>query len=240
MNVRVPRRHPRLAALLVIAGSVWVATPAAGGPPLICFPYEIGDAKSLPWGGGTHDKSSGYDRKAVVKDTLDLLKTEKDTLVRMETLRRATIYVKDDRALATELLAKFAFMALDAEAADNETWAATALFDAGFLAACYHQHGVDIGWKPGVEDRLQGWAWMSKGLEYDGSDPARQYAAALVLQEKNDGSYKPYLVRALQGTEQGSNLAKSIESNGVFGSKKLEELRESLGVADARRSGTGR
>lgn len=234
------RSVSRLAVLLVITGSVWAAAPAAGGPPLICFPYEIGDAASLPWGSDAFKESPGYDRSRVVGDTLELLKAEKDTLVRMETLRRATIYVKSDRARATELLAKLAWMALDAEAADNDKWAATALFDAGFLAACYRQHEIDVGFKPGVADRIQGWSWIRKSLAFDASDPARQFAAALVVLEKNDGTHKSYLLRAVQGAEPGSRLARTIEGNHALGGKKLEELRASLGVADASRSGSGR
>lgn len=234
------RSVSRLACLLVVAGSAWVAAPAAGGPPLICFPYDIGGGKSLPWGGDAFTASAGYDRSKVVADTLELLKSEPDTLVRMETLRRATIYVKGDRARAGELLARLAWKALDAEAADDRKWAATALFDAGFLAACYRQHEIDVGDKPGFADGIQGWAWVKKALEYDGSDPARQFAAALVRMETNDGAHRPYLVRAVQGADPGSRLARSIEGNHALGGKTIEELRASLGVADARRSGPGR
>ncbi len=236
MNHRVSR----LAASLALAGSLWIAAPAEAGPPLICFPYEIGEAKSLPWGKGKFDADKRYDRDRVVADTLAILKTADSTLVRMETLRRATLYVKKDRDAATELLAKLSWMALDAEAAENTAWAKNAWFDAGFLAACYHQAGVDVGWKPGVENGLQGWAWVKKSLDLGADDPDRQFAAALILQEKNDGSFRPYLVRAVSAAEPGSDLARTIESNPAFGDRKFEDLRASLGAGDARTRDTGR
>jgi hypothetical protein len=213
---------------LVLAAVVGVGSVAHAGSPLMCFAYEIGDAKCLPWSAnGPLAPAGGYDRANVVADTLGLLKTEHSILVRMETMRRATIYVAKDRELATELLGKLAWMALDAEAAGNTKWARTAWFDAGFLAACYQQMGVDIGWKPGVADGLQGWAWMKKAIELGADDPAVQYAAALVLCMRDDGSYRPYLARAVQGAEPGSDLARSIERNGVVGGAQARELRTS-------------
>ncbi len=234
------RRVSRLAGVVALSAGFWLVSPALAGPPLICFPYEIGDAKSLPWGSGKFDADKKYDRGRVVEDTLVILKTAEDPLVRMETLRRATVYVEKDRDAATELLAKLSWMALDAEAAGNDAWAKNAWFDAGFLAASYEQNRVDIGWKPGVADGIQGWAWVEKALALGADDPARLYGAALVRCAKNDGAHKPYLVRAVSGTTPGSNLARSIESNGALGGKKFEELRASLGVADARAGGQGR
>src|ERR1043165_804779 len=99
--------------VLGVAGGAAVA-----GPPLLCFPYEIGTAQSLPWGGkDPFNKSAKYDTSKVVEDTLAILKTEKSTLVRMETLRRAAVYIGKDATTATALLAKLSWIAMDAEAA---------------------------------------------------------------------------------------------------------------------------
>src|SRR5262249_104478 len=63
------------------------------GPPLICHPYAIGNAKSLPWGGTEwRAVKSDYDLNRLVEDTLALLTPETPLIVRMETLRRATVY----------------------------------------------------------------------------------------------------------------------------------------------------
>lgn len=233
-------RVSRLAASLGLAASLWLTGTADAGPPLICFPYQISDSSSLPWGPGTFDTSSRYDPSRVVDDTLGLLKTEKSMLVRMETLRRATIYLRKDRARASELLAKLGWMAMDAEAAGNATWAKTAWFDAGFLAAAYHQAGVDIGWKPGVADGLQGWAWIQKAIDLGADDPAVHFAAALVRSEKNDGSDRAFLAKAVRGAAPGSDLARTIESNHAMGGRPFEELRAALGAGDASVGGTGR
>ena len=220
-------------ARAVLAGAMTLALAAAAmaGSPLGCFPYQIGDHKSLPWGGDAFDVAKDYDPAKVVTETLVLLKTEKDTLTRMETLRRATVYLSKDRARATELLAKLSWMALDAEATENKEWAAGALFDAGFLAACYAQMGVDVGFKMGVGDGLQGWAWVEKSLRYAPDDPAKQFAAALIRCHQK-GSYESYLARAVAGAEPGSALARSIESNGIVGGRTLEQLRSSLKPAE--------
>src|SRR5678816_4148994 len=97
----------------LVMGSVAVDR-AMAGPPLLCFPYEIGSATSLPWGKDPFEVKKGYDKSKVVGDTLEILKTEKSVLVRMETLRRAAVDIGDDRAKATELLAKISWMAMDA------------------------------------------------------------------------------------------------------------------------------
>jgi hypothetical protein len=146
-------RSRRLAPVLAVALCLLPAA-ALAGPPLICFPYQIGDAPCLPFGDDAFTPAGDYDPGNVVDDTLRLLKTERRTLVRMETLRRAGVYLHRDLPRATELLAKVSWIALDAAAAgrkDPEAW-----FNAAFLAACYRQSGIDLGWKPGVEDGVVG------------------------------------------------------------------------------------
>lgn len=106
-----------------------VALPALAGPPLICHPIEIGAARSLPWrtdaqGWDATDRS--YDAAAkLIPDTLALLGKDTPLPVRMETMRRASIYASRDVRLAQELAGK-----LDARA--NETQTSLALFDAGY------------------------------------------------------------------------------------------------------------
>ena len=79
-----------LTALLFLLA---VQQAALAGPPLVCHPFEIGNARSLPWSGSqwrSVDKS--YDANRLVEDTRVLLTPQTPVLVRMETLRRATIY----------------------------------------------------------------------------------------------------------------------------------------------------
>src|SRR6266571_2316003 len=84
------------------------ASIAQAGPPLICHSIEIGQAKSLPWISHGWNLSGGenYDTKNLVKDTLEILKPDTPVLVRMETLRRATLYARKDPVAAKELLAR--------------------------------------------------------------------------------------------------------------------------------------
>lgn len=96
--------RPLLYSVAAVA-ALLIARPALAGPPLVCFPFDIGAARSLPM--GTHGWESidpTYDVSRLVDDTLALLAPETPVLVRMETLRRATIYASKHPAVATALL----------------------------------------------------------------------------------------------------------------------------------------
>jgi hypothetical protein len=96
------RRAIGLAAVLL-----GLTTFAHAGPPLICRAIEIGQAKTLPWVDLSYQKGSGgYDLKNLTRDTLGILDSNPSVLVRMETLRRATIYARQDPQVAKELLTR--------------------------------------------------------------------------------------------------------------------------------------
>ena len=50
-------RRGTLALVLVAA----LASPALAGPPLVCFPFDIGTARSLPWAPDTGWKGTRSD-----------------------------------------------------------------------------------------------------------------------------------------------------------------------------------
>jgi hypothetical protein len=106
-----------------------LALPALAGPPLICRRIEIGDARSLPWRTGVEGwdgTDRGYDASAkLVPDTLALLESRTAVPVRMETMRRASIYAAREARLASEIHTKL-------QARATETGAAMAWFDAGY------------------------------------------------------------------------------------------------------------
>lgn len=87
-----------VASVLLVATSAaagFHSQPATVGPPLVCFQYDIGTAKSLPWGNNADDAfdfDTQYDVKNLIPDTLAILRGSDDALVHMETLRRAAIY----------------------------------------------------------------------------------------------------------------------------------------------------
>ena len=98
--------------LLLAAGTV------RAGPPAICWQIEIGDAKSLPWAGkDAFAKDQAYDSRRAVEDTLALLDPAMPVVVRMETLRRATLYLEDSAPGRDALLRALMARVLDAEAA---------------------------------------------------------------------------------------------------------------------------
>ena len=70
MNLRI-RPFPFAAMTLA---AVLLARPACAGPPLLCFPFDIGSASSLPMGHGNwHATDPSYDVSRLGLDTLALL-----------------------------------------------------------------------------------------------------------------------------------------------------------------------
>ena len=108
-----------------------LAVPALAGPPFTCHVFDIGAAKSLPWGAQNNwlGMRDDYDFTRVVADTEALLTPSTPTLVRMETLRRASLYASRDRAVAEQLIAAVMSRVHSADQAGQPI----ALFDAGYV-----------------------------------------------------------------------------------------------------------
>jgi len=162
-------------AISVVAILVGLTTSAQAGPPLICHVIEIGQAKSLPlvdpWKGNT-----GYDLKNLTRDTLAILDASAPVLVRMETLRRATIYARQDPRVAKELLTRLQARAANSDAAGHPE--ALAWFDAGYLIETYQQW-IGKG-EPNPASGLDGYGLIKKAISLRGQDPEMEFAAALV------------------------------------------------------------
>jgi hypothetical protein len=221
------------------------------GPPILCHPISIGNAESLPGGDG---KSNNYDSSKVVQDTLVILKSQRDPLVHMETLRRASMIIGNNRNSAMELLARSACRILDEEGAarkDPLPW-----LDAGFLVACFEQTGVDLGFRPGVADNVRGYAYVLKALELarvskDAQAPAMEFGAALVAHPMSrrggasDGerqaakaTYDGHIARAVAGAPAGSLLEQNLTTHLKAWGSSIEEVRRlnrDSGSADARK-----
>lgn len=242
---RLPRAG-RLSAVAVLALAGSFPAPAHAGPPTICHPVAIGEARSLPMGRDLMDLARTYDADNVIKDTLAILKTAEPPLVRMETLRRATLYVQKNKARAHELLGDLAFIALDAEAAGKADYSARAWFDAGYLAACYQQIGLDIDWNPGVAEGVHGYAWIGRALELSKGDPEMEYGAALAMlpeararsrdikpadRELYNGHLRRAAARAAKDSPLEVNLAAHLEGWGRSLQQVRAEARASADVA---------
>ncbi|MEZ5355812.1 MAG: hypothetical protein R2762_24520 [Bryobacteraceae bacterium] len=106
-----------------------LTAPLFAGPPLICHRIEIGDAASLPWtGAGDHWDGSvpGYNVESrLMADTLELLGAATPVPVRMETMRRASIYAARHAGLAAKIAARL-------RARADASGSALDWFDAGY------------------------------------------------------------------------------------------------------------
>src|SRR5260370_25400440 len=131
------------------------------GPPLICHPYDIGDAQSLPWGHGrdavgVDNGDPNYNTKQLSADTLRILDTAGPVLVRMETIRRAALYGASDHAAAAALLNALKQRATASNAR------ATALFDYGYFTETLKQ--LDWKYKEDLTRGADGYSFVQQAI----------------------------------------------------------------------------
>ncbi len=222
-------RSPRFAIVLV-AAVLCFANVALAGPPLICHTIEIGQAKSLPWISHNWNLSGGenYDTKNLVRDTLEILNPNTPVLVRMETLRRATLYARKDPVAAKELLARLHARATSAESSGHPD--ALAWFDAGYLAEAYKQIGQS--WMRVSKDEqnpaagVDGYALVKKALGLRGPDAQMEFAAALITLSGPQEEHRQCALKAIAGAKTDPLLAQNLAShfNGTQGQIMSEML----------------
>jgi hypothetical protein len=195
-------------AISVVAILVGLTTSAQAGPPLICHVIEIGQAKSLPlvdpWKGNT-----GYDLKNLTRDTLAILDASAPVLVRMETLRRATIYARQDPRVAKELLTRLQARAANSDAAGHPE--ALAWFDAGYLIETYQQW-IGKG-EPNPASGLDGYGLIKKAISLRGQDPEIEFAAALVTLTGSQNDRQDHVRKAMTGAKNDPLLARNLAAN---------------------------
>jgi hypothetical protein len=199
------------AALLFAA---FLPLAARAGTPLICNPYAIGNAPTLP-GGDWKGTSPDYDRTHLVNDTLALLTPDTPVLVRMETLRRAAIYAtanlrgwakgsaytSTDREVAFALLEKLRVRT--AEATDRTR--DLALFDLGFFTETLRQTNLDPA--------LNGYDLLLKVEKLRPNDADVQFALALASAWPKRAEHTAHLAQAQAGAKSGSLLAVNLQSH---------------------------
>jgi hypothetical protein len=146
---------------------------AQAGPPLICHPYNIGDAKSLPWGTGSNWNApdQAYNVRNLVSDTLAILDQGAPVLVRMETLRRAVLYGVNDHAAARSLLAQL-------EGREAAKPSANAYFDYGYFLASLNQ--IQWLYKEDLSAGVDGYQFVQKALALAPDSPEMHFAAAIM------------------------------------------------------------
>jgi hypothetical protein len=237
------------AALVVACGTAVGGTSVTGaawagawlGPPMVCDRIEVGE-------GTCPNFEKGSDRSGLVGRVTDALKTMRDPLVRMETLRRGAVAIaegKDARELAWELLGRLSAIALEQEAAgkgDAQAW-----YDVGFLVGVFDQLHLDLGWRPGVADGINGYAYIRKGLAVarEGKAPAAtvgamEYGAALItLPEvrgrgrsapagQGTGAYDGHVVAAAKSAEAGSLLERNLSAHLKQWGTSIEQVRSKV------------
>lgn len=226
--------------VFTVAVFLGLATFAQAGPPLICHAIDIGQAKSLPWtsGGWNLSGQENYDLSHLVGDTLAILNSDTPVLVRMETLRRATIYAQKDPQVAQGLLSALRNRAATSDAQGRPD--ALAWFDAGYLVEAYKQANwiyekapgmvANRGWvrseKPNLAMGLNGSAWVTKAISLRGSDPEMEFAAALITLEGQPRDHQEHVKRAMAGAQSDPLLAQNLAAR--FGGNKGETISEML------------
>jgi hypothetical protein len=211
------RAFPRLAISIAVV-LVGFTSYAQAGPPLICHPIEIGQAKSLPWIDWNQKGTGGYDLKNLTRDTLAILDSSAPVLLRMETLRRATIYARQDPQVAKELLTRL--QARAANSTDSGLSEALARFDVGYLIETYQQW---IGKaEPNPAAGLDGYAWVKKAVRLRGQDPEMEFAAALITLAGPESDHREHARKAMAGASNDPLLAQNLASD--FHNQTVSEL----------------
>ncbi len=204
-------RHAIPLGALVLFATV---SPALAGPPLLCHPFDIGSARSLPWDGTNAwwQGKADYKLQNLVADTEALLTPSTPVIVRMETLRRAALYASLDSKVAANLLTSLTSRA--------NASSMTALFDAGYLAETYKQIAMLRGEREfakradtiaGVLGKADGLAMLDKAITMRPDDASLQFAAALVAATADRSAYRAHADKARKGIAQDALLAKNIK-----------------------------
>jgi hypothetical protein len=218
--------HSLRFAVALVAALLCFAIVAQAGPPLICHTIDIGQAKSLPWVSHNWNLSGdeNYDTKNLVRDTLAILAPDTAVLVRMETLRRATLYARKDSLVAKELLARLHARATSAESSGHPD--ALAWFDVGYLAETYKQwlgqklpHMTDgMRMDPNPAAGVDGYALVKKALDtrarsQNGDDPQMEFAAALITLSGPQAEHREHTQKAIAGAKSDPLLAQNLATH---------------------------
>jgi hypothetical protein len=215
-----PRPVRSLLVLTLFAATLAIASPAQAGPPLLCHPFDIAGARSLPWdtATGLSTGRADYPVARVVSDTEALLGPSTPVIVRMETLRRAAIYASADREVAAQLLDRMTARARAAEQAARPD--PLPLLDAAYVIEAFRQISM-IGRAQGFAVRAtiakavvgatDGTALMAKSLAARPDDAALEFAAALMAADKNRSAYEAHARKARAGAGSDPLLARNLD-----------------------------
>jgi hypothetical protein len=147
-----------------------------------------------------------------------------DVLVRMETLRRATIYAQRDPVIAKELLLKL-HTRTTANAHD-----ALAEFDFGYLVECYKQAQLartegltawrDIQWSNPAAS-LDGYGFVKNAISMRKQNAEMEFAAALITESGSHKVCQQHIQRAVVGAKDNPLLAENLSRH--FGKQAIAQ-----------------
>ena len=202
-------RTARTSLFALLLSLSLLAANALAGPPLICHPFDIGDAKSLPWISHNWNLSGGetYDTAKLASDTIAILDSSQVTLVHMETLRRAALYARKNPVAAKQLLVRL--MARADVAQSTEKSNRFAIFDAGYLAETYKQW---LGEENNPAKGVNGYELVEKALVTRGNDPQMEFAAALIAVDKSGIDARDHAQKAIAGGKSDPLLARNLSA----------------------------
>jgi hypothetical protein len=207
-EISMNRTRPSMLGSIVVS-LLAIAAPVFAGPPLLCFPFETGGAKTLPMKGGDWKSvDPKYDVSHLTTDTLALLTPATPVVARMETIRRATIYASTHPPIASELLAN-----LQARAAISDSAAASAVFDLGYLIETYKQATFMFSSPVKGLGEMDGYQLVLKASALQ-NDPAMEFGAAVIAQGSANAAlrakYRGHLDRAMAGAKSDAALNATV------------------------------
>jgi hypothetical protein len=200
----------RRSATVVISSAailLGLATLAQAGPPLVCHPFDIGTSKTLPPVDLNQKGRGSYDVNNLTQDTLAILNSGAPVLVRMETLRRATIYARQNPQVAKELITR---LRARLDESQGGPAAALATFDYGYLAETYKQW-FGAG-EPNPAAGVDGYALIKNAISMRGEDAEMEFAAALITLNGPKSGHQQHVRKAQAGAKEDPLLAQNLAS----------------------------
>lgn len=223
-------------AIILPAGS------ALAGPPLLCHPIDIGESVSLPWGENawSNDKIT-LDDAAFLALTLQLLSEDAPVLVRMETIRRATIHAAERPNVAADILAVLRARVDKSEESGEAD--PLAMFDLGYLEASYTQmnmatdhNSTGSGGRKRrqleVTDEPPAYDLVTRASDLAGRPADMEFALALLTLQPAQPAHRQHLQNAVAGAVDQSLLAVNLVNHFGERGQTLNDFRTSLGMKD--------
>jgi hypothetical protein len=204
-------------AFTILAGT------ALAGPPLVCHTYAIGKDPSLPWSANKDAWQAvdpNYKTANLATDTLKLLDSGLPLLARMETLRRATVYSRNDAAAALELSNRLLGRALAGGTKGKAS--SQALFDAGYFVESIRELSHVTAIKP-IAD-VDGYDLVRRSLP--GLEDKLTAEFAMGLMESEHAWPNEHIRRAVAGAQESSLLAQNIAKH--FPNQSFAEVKKKL------------